>query len=652
MSSDAPKHTLGDLMAEAVSPAFIVALVGSLVFFLVEVLYVGRYSGNLLWGLFFFVFAAVLIARIATDSPAKARGYALLLAVPVWLTLQFYVEYPPETPLADFKALVNLALMALIWWCAHRLTWDCTFVDEEADVTGTGLLQAAGLENSAPAAEGQADPPEDTAAGQARLSWWERYRRYREERRKKHTPGVWVVYFSLAALPLFGLGQSLIPVQDEGRRRYVFWLMVVYVASGLGLLLTTTFLGLRHYLRQRQVKMPAAATGVWLTMGGGLVVALLALGALLPRPQAEYPLVDLARLGSPERGASRFAVKDGAPGKGEGRPSSAQPPADQKDEGQSGDRGRSGGQRGQGSEPKNGSSNGGNKDASGKGDQAGRQGDSRGNSQSRQGDGRGSGQDRAGGKEPNARGNSGGKSGQRDPAQKVQGEHRDGGGGRGQQDQGKDGRPSQQQAPAPGEQRPGSSGPSFLAVLWAVLAALGPVLKWVVYLVFIALVAFVVLRAVLQFLANFTTWARDLLKALRAWWENLFGRRGGQGADEGAAGEVVPATPPRPFASYTNPFADGSAGRLSPEKLVRYTFEAFQAWAWEHHLGRRPDETPLEFAGRVGVEVPGLEADAQRLATLYARVLYARGPLPGNARAAVEQFWSRLEAVVEQPLSA
>ena len=52
------------------------------------------------------------------------------------------------------------------------------------------------------------------------------------------------------------------------------------------------------------------------------------------------------------------------------------------------------------------------------------------------------------------------------------------------------------------------------------------------------------------------------------------------------------------------------------------------------------------------VEVPGLEAGAQRLATLFARALYARGPLPGNSRAVVEQFWERLEAVAEQPLSA
>jgi len=106
------------------------------------------------------------------------------------------------------------------------------------------------------------------------INWWERWRKHREEQRKRpHNPGVWIVYFSLAALPLYGLGQSLIPAADEGRRRYVFWLMIVYLGSGLGLLLTTSFLGLRRYLRQRKLPMPTSIAGVWLTTGGLLIVA-------------------------------------------------------------------------------------------------------------------------------------------------------------------------------------------------------------------------------------------------------------------------------------------------------------------------------------------------------------------------------------------
>src|SRR5262249_50039770 len=150
---------------------------------------------------------------------------------------------------------------------------------------------------------------EDAPKTSDNLGWWARYRQYRSEQSKKpHTPGVWVVYFSLAALPLFGLGQVLIPTEDVERRRYVFWLFTVYLGSSLGLLLTTSYLGLRRYLRQRKLGMPKAMTGVWLAVGGTMIAILLVVGALLPRPFGEYQLVNFTPFGSPERKASQFAM--------------------------------------------------------------------------------------------------------------------------------------------------------------------------------------------------------------------------------------------------------------------------------------------------------------------------------------------------------
>jgi hypothetical protein len=131
--------------------------------------------------------------------------------------------------------------------------------------------------------------------------------------------GRWIVYFSLAALPLFGLGQSLIPADDDARRRYAFWLMSIYIASGLGLLATTTLLGLRRYLRQRKLHMPTSMTSLWLGAGAALIVVLLLLGAFLPRPNAEYALVSLNQAGSADRDASRMAQRSDSAGKGDGR---------------------------------------------------------------------------------------------------------------------------------------------------------------------------------------------------------------------------------------------------------------------------------------------------------------------------------------------
>jgi hypothetical protein len=634
MTAEKPPLSMTDIMAAAVSPALIVTLVGSLVFFLVEVLYVGNYPDNLLWGLFFFVIAAVLIARISTASPARARVYAAALAVPVWLTLQFFIEYPGEVP-AVIKGAINLGLMAVVWWSAHRLTWDCTFIDEKDETEGEGLLQAAGLEKAGRKAVEEAPVPEEKPERHRKETWWERYCRYCEEQRQRRTPGVWIVYFSLAALPLFGLGQSLIPVEDEGRRQYVFWLMVIYVASGLGLLLTTCYLGLRRYLRQRQVKMPASMTVAWLATGGVIIAVLLALGALLPRPNAEYPVTEMVGLGSPERGASRWAVKNGSPGKGEGRLAAKSPKLQPNEENNAGNPGKQGGQGNKTQDPNAAKGNAGSKDSSDSGD---KQGSGQGKSQGNQSGGKSKQDEKQqdGGKQ-SEQGNKDNSGGSQEGSQSRSGEQR-------KQDGEKSSSNSSDQSSSP---------PSNSSSLWQLVTGLGPVAKWIVFGVIVVVVVFFVLRGALQFLANFTNWARDLLAALRAWWQGLFARKGGEKTGAVGAGEAVAQrSPPRPFASFLNPFLSGNAERQSLEKLIRYSFEAMEAWAWEHDLGRQADETPLEFAERIGSELPAFEAEARQLANLYARVLYARDKLPISAREALRQFWERLEAVVEQPMSA
>jgi hypothetical protein len=288
MSSNSSRPTPADIMAFLLSPLLIMAMVGSLVFFLLEVLYAGANPGRMQWVLFFFIFGAVLVARIALQPEIAVRAgfYGPVLGLAAWLAVQNYVQYPAH--LARYGGLVTLGLIILILWCTHRLTWDCTHLDDRAGATGLGVLDAAGLEEGASI---------------------QRYKKKQQgEEQGARTPGVWVIYFSLAALPLFGLGQALIPPEETGRRLYTFWLMVSYVGSGLGLLVTTSFLGLRLYLQRRGMRMPLSMTATWLTIGSLLIVALLAGGALLPRPNSEVNLLD------PERATS--AHTEGKNGKG------------------------------------------------------------------------------------------------------------------------------------------------------------------------------------------------------------------------------------------------------------------------------------------------------------------------------------------------
>jgi Domain of unknown function (DUF4129) len=166
-------------------------------------------------------------------------------------------------------------------------------------------------------------------------------------------------------------------------------------------------------------------------------------------------------------------------------------------------------------------------------------------------------------------------------------------------------------------------------------------------------VAFYLFRNGLKHWANFSQWARRLLAALDAFWQKLFGwwtPRPAK-AEQELPMEPTP-TPPRPFATYSNPFRDGSAGRRSTEELVRLTFEALEAWGREHGLARQPEETPLEFTRRLGQDVPPLESEAGTMGNLYVRAAYAPGQMPENCRESLRQFWDRLETVAEAPLSA
>jgi hypothetical protein len=642
------QKTLGDYVTIAFSPLLIMALVGSLVFFLLEVLYAGQYSSRLQWTLFWFVFAMVLIARIAIEQQdGRAGMYGIGLGIAVFLALQAYIEYPPGAPIASFRWAVNLSLMALIWWCAHRLVWDCTYIDEKVDDSGAGILDAAGLDSEEPSAEEREEETDEQKspnkkskkAPEGFSGWLDRYRLYREHQEKKpHTPGVWVVYFSLAALPLFGLGQALIPATAGDRRRYAFWLMVIYVGSGLGLLLTTSFLGLRRYLRQRKIKRPVSMTAMWLAMGGGLIALMLLAGALLPRPYGEYQLIKINPLGSPKRDASNYSVLRDGEGKGEGR-------AGKESKGDAKAKSGSGNQR---TKEGGGQAKGEKGDGSGKGKQSG--GSSKGD---KGGDksGKGKSSDSKNRNDPNKDPDD--RSEKSDEAEKNQ--ERDSKGGNRKQGEKQGSRSSSQDKQDQQKQDGGdkqdegagqnqSSPPPNPLQFLEKLGWLGTLLKWIVFAVIALVVAFFVLRSGLRWLANFTLWARNLLNALSAWWQGLFGGSSTSGSGEADEEAEEPEKRPRPFSSYSNPFRDGTSSQVSAEEVARYSFAALEAWAYDHELGRAHQETPIEFVERVSDAAPALASDGKRMVACFVRVAYARSRLAPAALEALEKYWDTLES--------
>jgi hypothetical protein len=172
-----------------------------------------------------------------------------------------------------------------------------------------------------------------------------------------------------------------------------------------------------------------------------------------------------------------------------------------------------------------------------------------------------------------------------------------------------------------------------------------PILKGLLYLAIIVGGLYLLIRywtQVRQWLARF--W-QELLE----FWRGLFAPR----RPSGIVATVEEKKPqPRPFAAFRDPFLTGEASRVPIDELVRYTFDALEAWAGERGLARSPDETPLEFAARLGEAAPSLAANVRELAGLYARVAYARESPPPSSAGALRRCWQTMRAMAEQPMEA
>lgn len=659
------QQTLADYIVIAISPALIMLLVGSLMFFLLRVFYQGDFQERLHWVMTCFVFAAVLIARISIEEGfERAAPFGAAMAILIGIAANRFMEYQ-GTWIDSYSWVINFTVIGIVWWCAHKLTWDCTVIDESEDSSGEGLMQIVGLEGPADKRNAAADNErlEGTTTRDVPAGLWQRYV---ERQHRPHAPGVWVVYFSLAALPLFGLGQWLIPVSDTAGRRYVFWLLFIYVASGLGLLLTTSFLGLRRYLRQRRIEMPTSMANLWLSTGGAIIVALLVAAALLPRPSAEFAISQLPiKIGSPKQESSRMAPLDDDGTKDDQRGTAAEreptegKPADQPPPEGTGNQ-PGGKSEGQASGSAEGEAQG---EGSGESEKSAGQGDAseqaRGEASSQQSKGGEQGESKAKPADrPSAESKSPAKSQDdskskssksdkpreseftrnmkkyRETQKEISEQYEDK--PKKRQEEAAEAEQQEQNDPdSPAEDASGEP----LEMPEAVETALSPlmtIVKWAFYGLFALGVLFALWRYRHEVLAAI----RNFLDELRAWWQGLFGgkRIAGMATDEAQQIRV----PLAPFASYADPFASGMASQSSPGELVRYSFEAFEAWSREHGCPRAADQTPHELVRDVARLNARIAADARNLAELYSKAAFSRGSLPDTASEQLRQLWGQM----------
>lgn len=635
MSTRLPR-TATDWLLTAINLILVILMVGSLAFFLLDVFYHGNFSGRLHWIVGLYVMAVVLIAEIAMEmGRGRAHLYALPLLVVTVVALQRFVVF--TGPLAGMSLPINLAIVAVIWWSAQQLTFDCVQLDDE-DAPGEGLLDTPSR------SESQADETAAPPGGQ----FLQRMEEWLALKRSSAAPGRWVILFSLAAIPLFGIGQLFLPPGQTGHAGWGTVYLAVYLLSGLALLMTTSLLEARRYLRRRRFPIPLDVTIRRLLAGLVFVAVILGIALLLPRP-ATQAVSDASWMTSPDLNASQqgwgregtddpnvpgrvnepqsesqtgsqTAEEAQSPGNqaGEGDSSSEQgrqqgntrQEVDQQGRSQSSETGQSDGDAEQGSETQSEQPQDAQRgDPSGQSSQTPPEKSSPEPDKEPQNDQQAQ-NNRTSTEQPNPEhgrqrtSNSAGRQRQR-RRDTVESSSRD-------QAEREPSDSSESQAPQ--RRLPMPQLPTF--------TGLAAMFRWLLWIVFLAVLVYLAIRyrtAVLEVLAQW----RD---AFGDWWRRLFGRS----SDSGAVAVAIPegnVTQRRlPFSAFSDPFLDGRVDRESRAEIIVYTFRALEAWGAGYSHGRREGETPREYTRRVSEAAAPVAEPLQHLGVWYSQVVYTRLP--------------------------
>ena len=585
--------SLNLVLLQIVGPVLIMLMVSSLVFFLIEVVYRGPHTARMYWVMGLFTIASVLVARISIEEgKERALLFGVALAVATLITSMQLVEF---RLLAILRPAVLIGLIGVVMWTSNKLTWDCTVVDKSRDVSSSGLWER--LKRS------WGDADEKRSGDKAVSKIWQMF----VSGSKVNSPGTWVIYFAIIAFPVFGLGQWFVRPEASS---WIYLLFALYFGSALGLLLTTSLLGLERYLAKRNVHIPAPIARSWMLVGGAFALAVMLLVSLVPKPGGSSTISDaFAALTSPLKNTSDWAQgKDGNEEKQDARNKKIDPRGEQLDK--DGE---------QGEEPGNKT---GDDGKAGQGKDAKESDDQQSNS-----------------------GNQAEKSDQRDGQageddSKPQRDHRQQGEPVRQQDQHQgnanrkdDGDQNdrqqrddqrQQRPPPPQQQNQQSSD-----LTRQIFDEISKFVNWIVYLVGI------IAALVLLFLFR-----NELINLFNL----LMGRRNRSEPEvDETPVEEKRARPPIPFERFQNPFKSGEAQK-SLHRLVDYSMLALEAWAREFGIERREDETPNEFARRLKSVDPQVARLAKTLGDLYNQCAFSgNSKLQADTRS-IAELWQRMES--------
>jgi hypothetical protein len=613
------RPTSFDYALAALSPVLIILMIGSLVYFLITTLYQGDFHARLMWILGLFTMASVLITRIAIEqSRAQSLTYlGLLSAATLFVAPRFFVL---EGILAPLSIPILIGFLALIVFLADRITMDCTSVDDAQDSHGYGLLQSLGLLKRSDSVSAN---PESA-----------------DNKGRNHNPGVWILYFALLALPIFGLGQFFLPSGQA--QRIALGCLVIYLSAALALLVMISLLSLRQYVRQRDVEMQTGMSWSWLASGIGSVLGLVVLMAILPLPmlgtsnwELPFKLSSRDDMTSSKWGWGNEGVKQQQPQgqqpqgqqpqgqQPQGQQPQGQQPQGQQPQGQQPQGQQPQGQQPQGQQPQGQQPQG--QQPQGQQPQGQQPQGQQPQGQQPQGQ-QPQGQQPQGqqpqGQQPQGQQRQGQQlQGQQSQGQQSQGQQPQGQQPQGQQPQGQQPQGQQPQGQQPQGQQPATPPPQQNWKPPTIDWNLGATLRWLI----IATLALIALVYGVKYFRQWLSW---------------FGQ-GQQEESVSASSTVTDSTPSLRFCEIENPFR---AHRNDPDAIVRSLFQAVSIWGKEHRVARTEDETPDEYSRRLGRKYSEIAESLTSLGLMVSRMAYAKKSIPRQDAMSLESLWEWLKA--------
>lgn len=646
-------HTAADYAAIAIAPVLIFVMLFSLASFLCIVLYSGGYSGALVWTMLMYSMGATAVARITIEHDRQYSSlYAIALGIATVYVLVAYVGDP----------IFSIGIVWVVGYLADKIVHDCTIVDDSIDSSGQGLVDS-GLsflklrrqqqQTAVSQSDASPDANEEDAAGKPK--------RAAKNPAAGHQPGRTVLWLALGALPLFGLGQFFLG-GDAKSWNLARTLLTLYLFSALSLLVVTSFLNLRRYLRQRKTEMPLDATVAWLAGGIVIIGLILMIAYIAPLPgkavasmKAPDFLTNRSPLSASEYGwgdeGAEISDEDdaqssetGPDGSPSGETQAGAKAGGQKGNREDGPAGRDPGgkKQGKGKDPGSDQPAGGEKNESAEnessenqsaqppndsssessppteskseasdspedGSPSGEQGETKSKSDSAdesQSPEETSSEEKSSKEESSEQSN---QNSEKSPPSSDDPNQND-----------PNRNANQQKEPLSARTKPPPDRSPSLSGVFSVMAGM---LKWLILLGLLAFIVFFIVRN---------------LDAILAWWESLFADDDQETAEQEPSSQkkLAPKTPPRPFSSFRNPVGDPD-----PRKVVVVTFQALEAWCREQGVERSPDETPSEFVRRVAVQFPTLGQSAIQVVDAYNRIVYGRAAAAKDDVEAANSVW-------------